>query len=108
MRKGMPIKWTVAKARRRFADLMKSAVREPQPVYNRERVAAVVVGPDAYRELAKRPLRKSSATLAELFAEGREICRREGYVLETPKRRDRPNAFTASRHRASAGHQRPQ
>jgi hypothetical protein len=83
-------KWSVAAARRRFATLLKSAVHEPQAVYRRGSMAAVVVGPEIYRHLSGG---KDRGTLADAFAELREICRKERYRLKTPPRRDRPQPF---------------
>jgi len=83
-------KWSVAAARRRFARLLKSAVHEPQAVYRRGSVAAVVVGPETYRRLSGG---RDGGTLADAFAELREICRKERYKLRMSPRRDRPQPF---------------
>ena len=84
------VKWNVATARRQFASLLKAAAREPQAVYSRGSVAAVVVAPEAYRHLSGG---NDRGTLADAFAELREICRKERYTLKTPARRDRPQPF---------------
>jgi len=83
-------KWNVATARRRFASLLSAAVYEPQAVYRRGTVAAVVIGPEIYQDLSGR---KDRGTLADSFAELREICRKERYSLKTPPRLDRPQPF---------------
>jgi len=67
-----------------------SAVHEPQAVYRRGSMAAVVVGPETYRRLSGG---KDGGTLADAFTELREICRKERYRLKTPPRRDRPQPF---------------
>jgi antitoxin (DNA-binding transcriptional repressor) of toxin-antitoxin stability system len=81
-------KWTIADARRRFSEMLSSAAREPQVIYRRGRPVATVVAPDRAAP---------SPTIADAFVELRAICAAENYVLERPRRRDRPNPFARSR-----------
>lgn len=88
------MKWTVAEARRRFAELVRSAAREPQAIYNRDRLVAAVVDPDTLRELVEARIQEPKRTVGDAFAELRTICEEDGYELELPARGDRePPSF---------------
>jgi hypothetical protein len=79
--------WTIATARQRLPELIKSAAREPQRVYRRDKLVAAVVSPELAQQIAKRP------TVAEAFAELQRICAEESYELPVVPRTTRPNPF---------------
>ena len=87
------MKWSVAKARERFSDLLRKAATEPQEIYNRDRLVAAVLGPDSFRELSESMEKTARKTLRESFAEMREVMKEEGYKLEIPARKSRKNDF---------------
>jgi hypothetical protein len=88
----MTERWNVADAKRRFSEVMRLAVSEPQLIYNRERLVAAVVDPEMLEEFRRwRVLRGRS--VAERFAEYRVLAAEEEYELEIPERRDRDNPF---------------
>ena len=87
-------RWTVGLARKNFAGLLKAAERQPQEIYHRQRLQAVVVNPSMVRDRRADGL----ATVAPRnLWEATEPIRREaaktGYVLPFVKRRNRPNAL---------------
>ena len=85
--------WSIAEARRSFSEVVSSAAHEPQALYNRGRIVAAVVDADELREFHEWKSGQSRPTVADAFAELREICREERYVLAVPERTNRPNAF---------------
>jgi prevent-host-death family protein len=87
------MKWTIAKARRHFADLIRGAADEPQPVFNRDKLVAAVIDAESYREFSEWR-RQKGRTVAQAFDELRQVCADEHYTLELLERRDRANAFT--------------
>ena len=87
------MKWSVAKARERFSELLRKAAIEPQEIYNRERLVAAVLGPDSFRELSESMEKSARRTLRESFAEMRKVMVEEGYKLEIPPRKSRKNDF---------------
>lgn len=89
------MKWTIAKARTRFSELLRSAAREPQPVYNRDRVAGVVVDPETFKQFADWRARQKLPSLADAFEGLRALCRQERYELDLGERKDRRNSFAA-------------
>ena len=87
------MKWSVAKAREHFSDLLRKAASEPQEIYNRDRLVAAVLGPESFRELTESLERTARKTLKESFAELRKIMAEEEYKLEIPPRKNRKNDF---------------
>ncbi len=82
--------WTVAEARRRFAQLLKEAEAEPQAVFNRDRLAGAVIGPREYEEFTR--WKRAQGSIAQATQSLRELCESEGYVFEAPPRRDRESS----------------
>ena len=87
------MKWSVAKAREQFSDLLRKAALEPQEIYNRDRLVAAVLGPDSFRELSQLMEKRTRKTLGESFADLRKVMAEEGYRLEIPPRKNRKNDF---------------
>jgi hypothetical protein len=85
--------WTIASARQHLPELIRSAAREPQRVYRRNKLVATVVSPELSDKVVAEP------SLADRFAELRRICVEEHYELVIPPRRDRANPFAARRSR---------
>jgi hypothetical protein len=97
------MKWTVAKAREHFSELLREAASEPQPIYNRDRLVGAVVGVEALEEYRAVLERKKERTLAESFEGLRALLADEGYELHLPLREDRENAFPESLTGAAGG-----
>jgi prevent-host-death family protein len=86
------VKWTVAEARDKFADLLKNTHKEPQSIFNRNRFVAAVIDAETFEafEVWQKERRQSVAnTLDELST----ICQEDGYRLETPLRKNRATPF---------------
>ena len=86
-------KWSVAKARRQFTELIRSTAREPQPIYNRQRLVGVVVDAVTFEEFLRWKEEQAGRSIATALDELRNICQAEGYRLELPDRVDRDNPF---------------
>jgi hypothetical protein len=88
--------WNIAHAKQQFSELVRLCAQEPQPVYNRTRQVAVVIGADDFAAFeAWRRARQAPAALgvASLFGEARSALRELGVEgLELPARVDRPGA----------------
>src|SRR6185503_15304990 len=82
-------RWTVARARSRFSELLRAAGRSPQVVYNRDRIVAVIVAPETFRELAEAGRR----SLGDAFAELRAFDTDADPSLMVAERTTRPNPF---------------
>jgi hypothetical protein len=85
----------VARARERFAEVIRSAAHEPQPIYNRDQLVGVVVDPESYAEFLRWREERAHRSVGAALEELRALCREEGYELEAPRRADRSNPFAA-------------
>jgi hypothetical protein len=90
----MKKKWSVAQARRRFAELIESTAREPQPIYKRDRMVAAMVDAESFLEFLKWKEAQAGRTIGDAMGELRALCEEEGYEFAWPKRQDRKNPFT--------------
>ncbi len=88
------MRWKVAEAKQRFSEVVRSASKEPQLIFNRDRLVAAVVDPDSWQAFQSWRQRQQQRSLADVFTEFRLIAAEENYQLELPERRDRPNAFS--------------
>lgn len=85
--------WRIAQAKQRFSEMINAATKEPQMIYNRERLVAAVIEAETFQEfLAWRDL-KEKTSLADAFRELHQLMAEEDYTLEVPSRKDRPNPF---------------
>ena len=92
----MSTKWSIARARSKFSELIRAAARKPQAIVDDGRVVAAVVGPDALRDLEIHRSTATGKTLAEAFEELRQICRDEAYVLALAQRVDRADSLAGT------------
>ena len=91
--------WTIGLARKNFSGVLKAAERAPQEIYNRRRLAAVVVQPGMVSGYSGG--RAKPRTIAEIFHEAGEIAARTNWTMPVTRRTERPNAFLKSfNHRA--------
>jgi hypothetical protein len=79
-------RWSVATARQHLPRVIASAAREPQAIYRRNELVAVVVSPAVAARAAPHPPEPS---LEGALAELRTICVEEDYDLLVPRRRNR-------------------
>ena len=87
------MKWSIANARKRFSELLSSAVEEPQAIYNRDRLVGAVVDPETLAEFQAWRAKRKGASLGKAFAELRRISAEERYEPVWPERRNRENPF---------------
>jgi hypothetical protein len=85
--------WTVAYAKERLSEVLREAQREPQPIFNRDRLVAIVLNPEEFAAFEAWRRRKQAGSLADAFRELRDLCREEGHELTSPERIDRRNPF---------------
>ncbi len=101
--------WNVAQAKQGLSKVLREAEREPQRIYNRQRLVAAVVAGEMFEEFLRWKERRERRSIGDLMAELRTICAEEGgWELPTPDRENRPNPFADVLDDASLGHQRPQ
>jgi prevent-host-death family protein len=86
------MKWTVAEARDKFADLLQNANKEPQSIFNRNRFVAAVIDAETF-EAFEAWQKERRQGVANAFDELKAICQEDDYKLEPPKRKNRPTPF---------------
>ena len=84
--------WKLGEAKQQLSKVVRLAQKEPQLLQNRELLVAVVVGAEDFG-LFREWRQHREKTLAQAFAELREVARDEAWRFETPNRTDRSNAF---------------
>ncbi len=85
--------WNIAQAKQRFSEVIRQSATEPKLIYNRGRLVAAVVDAEDFEVFKQWRERTRQRSLADEFAELRQIMREENYELEIPPRIDRPKAF---------------
>ncbi|HET9226174.1 MAG TPA: type II toxin-antitoxin system Phd/YefM family antitoxin [Thermoanaerobaculia bacterium] len=86
--------WKIAEAKQKFSELVKAAEKEPQWIYNRDKLVTAMVPAETLREFLGWHRQMEERTLAEAFEELRGICEEDDYTLEIPRRQDRSNPFS--------------
>lgn len=81
--------WTVAEARRRFAEVLDRAQHSPQPIYRRGRLVGAVVAPDQLEAVRANRPEEREESIPAVLSRLRAICADDGYALSVPKRRNR-------------------
>ena len=85
--------WTIEEAQQKLNELINAASLEPQLIYNQEQPVAAIVEAELFQEFLKWRNLREKPSLADAFAQLRQICSEENYTLETPERQDRSNPF---------------
>jgi hypothetical protein len=83
----------VAEARRRFSDLLRSASREPQRVYRREQLVAVVVDEVAFAEMEVARAHRTGRALGDAMGELRALLSGSPLPTTALAREDREDVF---------------
>ena len=89
----MKKKWSIAQARQRFAELIESTAREPQPIYRRDKMVAAMVDAETFLEFLRWKEEQAGRTIDAAMRELRSLCEEVGCELTFPPREDRPNPF---------------
>lgn len=85
--------WRIAQAKQKFSELINAALQEPQRIYNRDRLVAVVIEAKVFEEFLSWQQNKGKVSLADAFTELHQIAAEEDYTLEISPRQDRSNSF---------------
>jgi hypothetical protein len=84
--------WKVGAAKQRFSEVLRRSEQAPQLIYRRDRLVAAVISVDNETEVPG----VDRATIAQRFAEIRDVIRRERYRLPPAPRKMRSNDFVSS------------
>ena len=84
--------WEIETAQQQFFAVLAAAEQTPQLIYDHERAIAAVIRADLLQAFLDWQAQQQPS-LADAFAELRQLCVEENYTLEVPSRCDRPNPF---------------
>ncbi len=88
------MQWSIADAKQKFSAVLRAAATKPQQILNRGQVIAAVIDAKTFESFQAWRQQQNVSSLADIFTELRELCKEENYVLTTPVRQNRKNAFT--------------
>jgi len=81
--------WRIGAAKQQFSEVVRRSRTEPQKIYNRDRLVAAVVSPEALDEARGKQRKRLDRSLAEVFREFRAICADEEWELQVGDRLNR-------------------
>lgn len=87
-------RWTVARAKERFSELLRASHSSPQAIYRRGELVAYVVDAEMHARLAEAERVTSRRTLAEALAELRGLLASEGHEWPVIERTTRTEIFS--------------
>lgn len=87
------MRWKIAEAKTKFSDLLRKAEKEPQFIYNRDKMVAVVMSSEEYYEFEKIKETESGRSLTSALNEFSSLCAEESYTFEAPVRKNRRTEF---------------
>ncbi|MGD1930204.1 MAG: type II toxin-antitoxin system prevent-host-death family antitoxin [Leptolyngbyaceae cyanobacterium] len=89
--------WNIDEAQQRFPELLDAAVQNPQVIYQHNHPVAAVIRADLWQEFLSWKAQQQPQSLAQTFAEMRQLCTEEDYTFELSPRSDRPQSIRGSR-----------
>lgn len=92
--------WNIASAKQQFSEVVRLTVEEPQAIYNRDKLVAVLISADDFEEFQQLRAQQRKPTLTELFAEIRAALIADGCEdgIEIPPRTTRYNPMVDDPH----------
>lgn len=91
------MRWSVAQAKQRLSELLRTAADEPQTILSRSRPVAAVVDIKTFEEFKAWRDGRRSRTIAEAFGELRSLTEPTSYTLRLPGRKNRRPGFPTSK-----------
>ena len=85
--------WNIDEAQQHFPEILDAAEHTPQVIHQHNHPFAAVIRADLLQEFLAWQAQRQPRSLAQAFAELRQLCAEEHYTFELPSRSDRPNPF---------------
>ncbi|MBW4631409.1 MAG: prevent-host-death protein [Iphinoe sp. HA4291-MV1] len=76
--------WGIGEAQQKFSELINAAIDEPQLVYNQEQLVVAVIKAEMFQEFLAWRKQQEKLSVADAFAELRQLCAEEDYIFEIP------------------------
>ena len=81
--------WNISQAKQKFSEVVYAAGKEPQLIYNRNKVVAALIDVESYQAYLEYTQVKNKISIGSRFKELRTICAEEEYALTLPERKNR-------------------
>ncbi len=81
--------WKIAEAKKKFSEMIHRVHDEPQEIYNRDSMVAVVIDPIQYEKFKSLRETQERESIGAAFDELRDICEAESYEIVIPERKNR-------------------
>ena len=85
--------WDISQAQQSFPEIISRTPIEPQLIYQGDRLVAAVVDHRVFQDFLTWQQQRQKSSIADAFAELRNLCVEEDYLLEIPQRQNRENPF---------------
>ena len=76
--------WKIEQAQQKLPELISAATIKPQLIYNQAQLVAAVVEAKTFQEFLAWQKQYRQDSLADAFAQLRQLCAEENYTLEIP------------------------
>ncbi|OYD99435.1 prevent-host-death protein [Nostoc sp. 'Peltigera membranacea cyanobiont' 213] len=78
--------WKLDEAQQKLPEVIDAIASEPQLIFNQDKLVAAIVEPKLFQAFLAWHQQQKVSSFADAFAELRQICAEENYILETPAR----------------------
>ncbi|MEA5571308.1 prevent-host-death protein [Calothrix sp. UHCC 0171] len=87
--------WKLDEAQQKLPEVIDAIASEPQLIFEQDKLVAAIIEPKLFQDFLVWHQQQKASSLANAFAELRQICTEDNYILETPPRcSDRHIPFT--------------
>lgn len=78
--------WKLDEAQEKLLEVIDAITSEPQLIFKQDKLVAAIVEPKLFQDFMAWYQQQKASSLADAFAELRQLCAEENYILETPER----------------------
>ncbi|MEA5507430.1 prevent-host-death protein [Halotia wernerae UHCC 0503] len=78
--------WKLEEAQQKLPEVIDAIASEPQLIFKQDKLVAAIVEPQLFQDFLAWHQQQKVSSLADAFAELRQLCTEENYILETPAR----------------------
>ncbi|BAZ51985.1 prevent-host-death family protein [Nostoc sp. NIES-4103] len=78
--------WKLDEAQQKLPEVIEAIASEPQLIFKQDKLVAAIIEPKLFQDFLAWHQQQKASSLADAFAELRQLCAEENYILETPAR----------------------
>jgi hypothetical protein len=88
--------WKFEEAQKKLPELINATANEPQLIFDQDKLVAAIVEPKLFQQFLTWRQQQQLSSLDNAFAELRQICLEEDYILEISTRSNRDSQQPAT------------